>query len=176
MCYCLKHKNKESYDAYVYVFSVVLLSHTGQRKKKTYCANTYCKDSHSSLLCTVPAWNWWSSVQFSPSWQNVIRQAWPVGSYDLCTFAVDLGVCTLSLQPPRALISTHFASWRKVTGKFAAIMLKITRPPCDYEMSDQRTSGTCAGLRLFFFPCSTLGMEYWNVAWEEDDYTYWEII
>lgn len=26
------------------------------------------------------------------------------------------------------------------------------------------------------FPCSTLGMVLWNVAWEEEDYTYWEII
>lgn len=26
------------------------------------------------------------------------------------------------------------------------------------------------------FPYSTLGMVLWNVAWEEEDYAYWEII
>lgn len=143
---------------------------------ETSCANTYSKEFHTPVLynCASLDLMLFSTVfPFEAECDKTSLASGILWPLHLCTGSWE---CVPSASsPPWALISAHFASWRKVTGELAAIMAKITRPPCDYEMLDQRTSGTCVGLQ-HFFPCSTLGMVLRNVTWEEEDYTYWEII
>lgn len=89
----------------------------------------------------------------SMSLVGMISGTWPVGSTDLSTFPEDLRVSSLTSEAllgcDKGWLGLREEGYQELSC-YCAVVAKITRISCDYEVSDQRILRTCAGLQPLF--------------------------